>query len=194
MTKTRDKLLITHKFETCVKGLTRKVGNRIQSHVQQLIGLQLTIARLAGSGRNFHFGPIRPVDKGTVGEFALHIQCAWRLEGPDGIYTGDRDIWWPNPETERWSKDWSYEKGNSVQDTRLKELLQGYDPETRSWINTTDQLFVERVKTSQYGDLTLYLSGEYRLVLFLTNTTKESWRLFRPRSKRPHLVIDLGRD
>ncbi len=45
--------------------------------------------------RVLHFGRIRKIEKGTVSEYALHIQCPWRIEGPEGIVTGRSDLWEP---------------------------------------------------------------------------------------------------
>lgn len=162
--------------------------HKIQKYVKRLIGLQLSIARLAGSGRNFHFGVVKSHSKGSSGEYALHIQCAWRIEHSSKIVTGSHDIWWPYREIEG-PKKWNYEDGNSIQDVQLYKLLEGYDPVTQSWINTTELLVVERIKVSRFGDLTLYLSGNYRLFLFVDQTRNESWRLFRTESNERHLVV-----
>jgi hypothetical protein len=72
-------------------------ANRIPTRQQvivalsQIIGLPLTAARRAADMRTFQFGTLRPVDRGSVGDFALHVQCPWRIEGPDGIVTGRSD-------------------------------------------------------------------------------------------------------
>jgi hypothetical protein len=70
-------------------------AEKILSHLQPLIGLQLTIARRGADMRGFHFGPIRVVEGGTVGDYALHVQCPWRIEGSQGIVTGRSDLWEP---------------------------------------------------------------------------------------------------
>src|SRR6266849_1572963 len=63
--------------------------------LSQIIGLPLTATRRAADMRTFQFGTLRPVDRGSVGDFALHVQCPWRIEGPDGIVTGRMDPWEP---------------------------------------------------------------------------------------------------
>jgi len=50
------------------------IADEITAHLQPLIGLELSIARRAADMRVFHFGRIRKVEKGTVGDYALHIQ------------------------------------------------------------------------------------------------------------------------
>jgi hypothetical protein len=63
----------------------------IRRSLTQLIGLKLAVARRAADMRVLHFGTIRPALKsdlpsrknkprGSIGDFALHIQCPWRIE------------------------------------------------------------------------------------------------------------------
>jgi hypothetical protein len=64
-----------------------------------LIGLRLSIVRRAADMLVLHFGNIRAHSsgKGTVGDYALHVQCPWRLDGPL-IGSSSRLI--PAPESE----------------------------------------------------------------------------------------------
>jgi hypothetical protein len=64
------------------------IADEITAHLQPLVGLELSIARRAADMRVFHFGRIRKVEKGTVGDYALHIQCPWRLEDETGGQNG----------------------------------------------------------------------------------------------------------
>ena len=54
---------------------------QVMTKLSSLVGLRLSIARDAGNMKNFQFGQIRPhpSGKGTVGDFALHVQCPWRF-------------------------------------------------------------------------------------------------------------------
>jgi hypothetical protein len=74
--------------------------------LSQLIGLPLTAARRAADMRTFQFGKLRAVDRGSVGDFALHVQCPWRIEGPGGIVTGRLDLWEPVEENAPFDDDW----------------------------------------------------------------------------------------
>ena len=60
-----------------------------------LIGLRLSIIRRAADMLGLHFGPIRPhaSGEGTVADYALHIQCPWRIDSPGGTFTGRDDLW-----------------------------------------------------------------------------------------------------
>ena len=62
---------------------------RLESCLQVLVGLPLSIARNATDMKIFHFGEIQPhpSGRGTVGPYALHIQCPWRLVSKDTVFT-----------------------------------------------------------------------------------------------------------
>jgi len=171
------------------------IADNILKHLKPLIGLKLSIARRAHNMRNFQFGQVHAVARGTVGEFALHIECPWRIEGPHGIVTGFDDLWEPAGEVGDdfdWDA-WGDEKHDNLQDKRLGELLGGYDEKTHSFVNQTGVLTVEDVQTDSYGGAILKLSGGYRLVLFPTGTRREDWRCFRPDTEGPHFVLSGGR-
>ena len=160
----------------------------IESSLRPLIGLKLSIARCAADLRNFQFGDIRPADPGTVGEYALHIQCPWRIDGPAGIVTGRTDLW-KLPSGEYPPDDWEPRHGNNLQDERIGRLLGGEDLATGAHVNHTDLLVVERVWASDFGDVILSLSGDYRLVIFPSGSCGEAWRIFR-HGGHPHFVVD----
>ncbi len=160
-------------------------------HLQPIVGMPLSIARRASSMRGFHFGAVRPIDRGTAGEYSLHIQCPWRIEGPNGILTGSSDLWRPLSSDVDWNT-WTYERGN-LQDALLREWLGGYDEGTRSLINPDERLVVEAVKADDYGGATIALSGGFRLVLFPDGSDDENWRLFQCQTDAAHLVVEGGR-
>jgi hypothetical protein len=144
--------------------------------------------------RIFHFGPIRTVENDTVGDYALHIQCPWRLEGPKGIVTGRWDLWELAEDRADIDWDtWDYADDENLQDRLVGNFLGGYDPQTRSSINETENLVVEAVSADLYGGAIIMLSGGYRLVLFPAGTKGEDWRIFRLQTDEPHFVIAGGR-
>jgi hypothetical protein len=139
----------------------------------------------------FHVGTVRPVERGSVGEYALHVQCAWRIEGANGIVTGSADLWRPlSPDIDR--EAWNYEDGN-MQDALLHKWLGGYDEQTYSCFNADGRLVVEAVGADDCGGANFTLSGGFRLVLFPEGSDGENWRLFQPRTDAAHLVIEGGR-
>jgi hypothetical protein len=164
------------------------VREPILEHLQPLVGLRLSIARRAGAMRGFHFGEVRPLERGNAGEFALHIECPWRMDGPDGIVTGWTDIWrYPGP---RPPEGWTWDHGPNLQDQRLAELLGGFDEATGSYVNATELLVVESVAAGHYGDVRIYLSGHHRLVIFPDASVGEHWRIFRCHTDDPHFVAE----
>ena len=172
----------------------KTVADEIENGLQPLVGLKLSIARRAADLRGFHFGHIRQLKRGTAGEYALHIQCPWRLEGPSGIVTGRSDLWEPAaivPDMD-W-ENWDYEKGANLQDKEIGVLMGSYDPQTRSYVNDGDRLVVEAVRADACGGATIVLSGGYRLVLFPDRSRGEDWRIFRSGTDEPHLVIAGGK-
>jgi hypothetical protein len=172
----------------------KPVAEASTEQLKPLIGLRLTIARRAADLRNFQFGQIRAVERGTVGEYALHIQCPWRLEGPAGILTGSSDLWEPAEASEQVGWDsWHYERNGNLQDRQIGALLGRYDAATRSFVNQTEHLVVEEVRADNCGGLTIQLSGGYRLVLFPAGIRGEDWRIFRPDTDDPHFVVAGGR-
>ena len=170
------------------------IAEQIASKLRPLIGLKLSIARLAADMRGFHFGEIRRVPGGTVGDYALHIQCPWRLEDENGIITGRSDLWEPAEITPDIDWDtWRYDKNENLQDKLIAALLGGYDPETRSFVNNGDLLVVEGIHTDNYGGVTISLSGGYRLVIFPAGSQSEDWRLLGPDNESHHFVISGGK-
>jgi|SRR5688572_19030939 len=170
------------------------IADQIASQLQPLVGLKLSIARRAADMRGFHFGPIKRVEGGTIADYALHIQCPWRLEDENGIITGRTDLWEPAEITPDIDWDtWDYDENENLQDHRLESVLGGYDSETHSFVNNSDLLVVENFHVDNYGGVTLLLSGGYRLVIFPAGSQGEDWRLLGPDSKVHHLVISGGK-
>jgi hypothetical protein len=161
----------------------------IEAHLQPLVGLPLARSHRAADLRNFHFGAVHPHRGGTAGEYALHVQCPWRIDGPGGIVTGRADLW-VLPSGEYAPDNWEPQHDNNLQDVQIGRLLGGEDPDTGSYVNATGGLVVEKVWASEFGDAILYLSGGYRLVLVPCGTAGEAWRLFRPGEEDSHFVVD----
>lgn len=147
-----------------------------------LVGLPLTAARRAADMRTFHFGTLRPVDHGSVGDFALHIQCPWRIEGPYGIVTGRLDLWEPLDDDALVDEKWHYDKLPNLQDARLEQWL----------AMNKAPLVVKGVDADDYGGAIIRLDHGFVLHLFPAGIRGEDWRLFRPKIDAPHLVISGG--
>jgi hypothetical protein len=153
-----------------------------------LIGLRLPIVRRAADMLVLHFGDItaHPSGDGTIGAYALHAQCPWRLDGPIGTVTGRDDLWvYAGPGAR--PPNWSHEDGLSLQDKRLANLFIR-DESTRSWVNEGDRFVVIAAQQTKCGDVELRLSNEHAILLFPAGSEGEAWRFFSPGSDR-HLIF-----
>src|SRR5262245_12902097 len=150
--------------------------------LSQIVGLPLTAARRAANMRTFQFGNLRPVDRGSVGDFALHVQCPWRIDGPDGIITGFLDLWEPLHDNAPFDEKWDYDESPNLQDTRIEQWL----------AKNSAPPVVKAVDADDFGSAAIVFDQEFVLRLFPAGTRGEDWRLFRPKSDDPHLIISGG--
>ncbi len=166
--------------------------DRIQDILKVLVGLPLSHSFRAAGMRMLHFGKARVVENGRVGDYALHLQCPWRVEGPDGIVTGSDDLWEPANEDD-WHENWSYDGSVTLQDAQLRELLGEPGIGTTSPNGEITGLIVEAVEAAENGDLSIVLTGGYNLAVFVCGCRDESWRFFSPKSGGGHLVFIGGK-
>jgi hypothetical protein len=143
--------------------------------------------------RVLHFGTMRPAPisdlpslknkpRGSIGDFALHIQCPWRIETDHKILTGRADLWEPLERPEGFSYDeWDYERDGNVQDRRIEQFM-----------TNNDNLLVESITIQSNSSFTIAFNSGYRLVVFPSGSTGEDWRFFRPNSDESHLVVSGG--
>jgi len=159
-----------------------------------LIGLRLSIIRRAADMLGLHFGPIRPhaSGEGTVADYALHIQCPWRIDSPGGTFTGRDDLWEYAGPGERPS-NWSYDDGFSLQDQRFRSVFVR-DENTRSWVNESDGFGVAAAEQTKRGDVTLALVNGYAILVFPARSRGEAWRLFASSGGRHVVFPSVERD
>ena len=143
--------------------------------------------------KNFQFGIIgpHPFGKGTIGEFALHIECPWRIVSSEGIVTGSADYY--EPVEARAEVDANDSHTGNLQQKRLGDLLGSYDASTRSWVNSRAELTVQSVRVDDFGGFDLEFSGGLLLQVFPDGSREENWRFFAPGSEEEHVVIAGGR-
>jgi hypothetical protein len=156
-----------------------------------LIGLRLALSRYSGM-QSFHFGEVRRVERGSIGQFAFHVQCPWRIVAHDRIVTGSPDHWYPADENVDWNA-WEKDRSTpSLQEERILELFCGYDPDTGACENITKELLVETVDADNCGGVQVQMSGGYSLQLFPAGALfdgSEHWRLFQPDRDADHFVF-----
>jgi hypothetical protein len=160
----------------------------IENYLQRLVGLRLTAARLTGGMLNVHFGSLRDTPRGQVGDFALHIQCPWRIELHGAIVTGREDLDSEAGDETSWQARDGLPRGV---ETHLHDLLGSYDQGTRSFVNHDRSLDVTTAQLGPCGNLCIEL-GDYRLSVFPSGTANEDWRIFEPSRDTPHFVLVGG--
>lgn len=158
---------------------------QIQRALDSLIGMPLWSSGRAADLEWFHFGQHRTLAArgGTkeVGEYALHIQCAWRIRHGDEVVVGGRDLYYPPEESDHPFEDFDWDvQGANRRDRRIAELFQ----------NETRQFMVREVEVGWAGSFTIIFDDEYALdVLPDDSLSDEHWRIFKPSAEDRHFVV-----
>ena len=115
-------------------------------------------------------------------EYALHIQCAFRLRTAEEVLIANLDMFYPTAAMEEapsfvWSEfDWDVQGFNR------------YDEWALHWKKEGREAVVETIQVSDFGDLTIHFSGGLILEVFMNNAQDECWRFFE-RNAKEHLVV-----
>jgi hypothetical protein len=138
----------------------------------------------------FAFGDLRMEEKPSGGsaltsEFALHVQCPWRIGKHARIEVGSEDLFLPSDMAE---DDASFDPTGSAETLRdrlVDELLRSIPESSRR---------VTRIEADEVGGLRVHMAGGHRLELFpadslLEGSRAEKWRLLQPGEPMPHLVV-----
>ncbi|HEX3053674.1 MAG TPA: hypothetical protein VHP83_23650 [Aggregatilineaceae bacterium] len=162
---------------------------RIKEALSVLIGLPLYDAGRASDLEWFHFGSQRtityPRGTKTVGEYALHVQCSWRIATTEQVIVASRDLYYP-PNNDRNIPDdfdWDVHMGNR-HDQRMALFLENL---------VSAPLRVAVIEVGLAGNLKLFFSGTCALEIFpddsFTDSSSEHWRFFRPGDIKNHFVV-----
>jgi len=161
------------------------IDSDIQRSLSALVGLPLWALGRAADLAWFEFGDRRTVlghlgKEKLVGDYALHIQCPWRMTRGDKIITGRGDIFCTPEESEDPTPaDFDWQKGNRFD--RIVAVL--FDHESR-------QFAVRGVQAGEVGSFVIELEDGYKLEVFPGDSESgEHWRFFKPYSDEPHLVF-----
>ena len=165
---------------------------RLEAALAPLVGLPLWKSHRAADLQAFQLGERRTVtsvfgprkgQKSEVGEYGLHVQCAWRIRGPSGIVVASGDRYYPagtalSAKDDNW--DWSA-PGANRSDERIRQWLEAGPYE------------VERVSADTTGGIMLSFSRGFALDVFPDNSLdgeySELWRLLRPGDLSSHFVV-----
>ena len=154
---------------------TMNIRSEIERRLRVLSGLELSGVNRAADMLTLVFGPLHPVInfKGAlkyVGEWALHVQCMWRLNEAGGVVATSDDL--------RGS-----DENACATAGRLQAMLLECGP-----------VFVEAVSVGEGAGVTLSLSRGFRLIVTPDRVgDDEDWRFFSLHERAVHLVIEGGK-
>ncbi|HET8889400.1 MAG TPA: hypothetical protein VFQ41_10890 [Candidatus Angelobacter sp.] len=165
------------------------IQQQVESLISPLVGKHLWDAGRAADLLWLALGPRQTIQdfRGMpreVGEYALHVQCAWRFVQGEKIVVGNRDLYYPRGYRDAKDGipqgfDWDVQGANRC-DEMLSELFAG----------GAKQFVVQRIDVGRAGELALMLEGGLTLQIFPNDSlVGEHWRLFRPGSDEPHAVF-----
>lgn len=166
--------------------------NLVIRELKKIIGFPLRNAGRACDVIWFGFGNlINKEDKRCgglreVAEFALHIQCSWRLTSFEKIIVGSADKYIPSSEIKNYNNfDWDIQGAN-----RCDEQLKGL------FLNQSTELIVENIIVDKFGGIKVFLSEDILLdVMPDSSTNNEAWRFFQNEGETEHLIVTgLGID
>jgi hypothetical protein len=154
--------------------LTDKINNILRD----LIGLPLNPTTRAANMQMFSFGAIinitltspkkGPISK-SVGEFALHLQCPWRLTNENEIIVGSGDLYQQADEIAEYDENYNYYELNAnLRDVKLDKLI------------NENKLSVISINADKFGGLEICFDNNIKLNVFPDLASKadnEYWRL-----------------
>jgi hypothetical protein len=160
----------------------------IEQAIAVLIGKKLWRCTRAADLAAFQFGERRASTtyKGEpceIGEYALHVQCGWRITQNEKVVVASRDLYYPADYDENRefpaNFNWDIQGGNR-RDRLIQEFFQ----------NVTRSYLVESAEAGNAGALRLVLEQDLSLEVFPDDSFDgEHWRLFEPDMDRPHFVV-----
>jgi len=160
----------------------------IRSQIGKLIGLNLRYAGRASNLFWLGFGELISVTRRgkteELAEYALDIQCSWRITKDNKILVGSRDFYSPRTGWNEENDDFDWDvQGNNRFDERIESFIE----------NTKEHVAVERVEPDEVGGLKIFLSQGYLLEVFPDTSEddeySEFWRFFNRRENSPHFVV-----
>jgi hypothetical protein len=157
----------------------------IQQALKPVVGLPLQCIGRAANVAWLHFGEMREVDdlrgdRKTVGDWAIHIQCPWRLSRLSRIVIASDDYAYA-PNGDYLMDGWSH-PGRSRFDFIAAKLCTEFE---------IHPPVVTSMQVDDVGGFSLGLADDYRLDVFPSSSDEsdENWRLFEPSRDTKHFVF-----
>lgn len=154
--------------------------DEINKMLSDLIGLPLTRTTRAANMECLKFGAVYRTDKdgkiNNIGEFALHLQCPWRLTNESNIIVGSDDLYQQADETAEYDENYNYHEFNAnLRDVKLDQLI------------SKNKLSIISVTADKFGGLEIYFDNNIKLTVFPDLASKadnEYWRLIDFRNEK----------
>lgn len=125
----------------------------------------------------------------VVGDYALHVQCSWRITRGDEILVGKEDLYQPEDGIKHAVDDYFDWQKHNLQDARVRSLF----------ADNQRQFAVVGTALRAAGELDILFDDELRLEIFpnssIRTPQREHWRLFAPSvdpdhtDKTPHIIF-----
>lgn len=119
-----------------------------------------------------------------MAEYALHIQCSWRITKGNKILVASRDFYSPSSRWDEDNEDFDWDvQGNNLFDERIVSFME----------DVKGHLIVERIDSDEVGGLKVFLSENYVLEAFPDTSEddeySEFWRFLNHRGDSPHFIV-----
>ena len=165
------------------------MSDQIEKAISVLIGKKLWRCTRAADLAAFQFGERIPSktyegEPCEVGEFALHVQCSWRIVRHQQVIVARGDLYYPagyQAQGEAIPRDFHWDvQGANRQDRLIRDFFR----------NGSQTFVVQRVEAGNAGAFLLALAGDFALEVFPDDSLEgEHWRLFTPGGDGPHFVV-----
>jgi len=160
----------------------------IEDKLSVLINLPLTSTGRVVDLQWFVFGVTNPDESNNEHdqfnfEYAIHVQCAWRISDTKGIVVASRDRYYSaNCSSYEDNQDFNWDVPGSNQcDQKIANFIES---------KSTKPLIILSVEADVVGSLRINLSEGYVLDLFPDDSLgKEYWRFFKLNSDHTHFVV-----
>jgi hypothetical protein len=160
----------------------------IEEELQGLLGLPLRDLGRSSDLVWFIFGNLRIV-KGRngkekrVGDYALHVQCSWRLTKDSSILIAHRDIYVPSDDVNVEKFEWDV-PGNNRFDQRVNEVF----------AENLSSILVNNVVADNIGGVQISFTDSFAIDIFPDQSTNdEFWRLLRPEDASSYHFVVTGK-
>jgi hypothetical protein len=150
-----------------------QLTDQINKILLDLIGLPLTRTTRAANMECLKFGTVYRADKDgkdyNVGEFALHLQCPWRMTNENEIIVGSNDLYEQADEQAEYDENFNWEKLNSnLRDVKLDKFI------------NENKLSIISATADKFGGLDIGFDKNVKLTVFPNISSKadnEYWRI-----------------